>query len=384
MFVVVDDRLAGLVAVADPIKDSTLEALRRLREDGIRVVMLTGDSRTTAEAVARTLAIDQVEAEVLPDQKAAVVKQLQGEGRIVAMAGDGINDAPALAQAHVGIAMGTGTDVAMESADVTLVKGDLRGIVRARALSRATMRNIRQNLFFAFVYNALGVPLAAGVLYPVLGPPPEPDGRERRHDLQLGLGDRQRAAPPPADALKRRRSRRRAPRRVRRTTRACSQRSITQGAGDVPDGGRLRLAHLAPPNPRKPPSFAASAVRWAIADQPALHFLGLLARGLAVDERGERPAGLERVRPELRRARARGARPRRFARGRPAETARTRARGGARCELRPAAWVLVSVTSFPTANISRSAPRGPLGLAATTASPAIRGDLRTIFHSSAE
>ena len=165
----VDDRPAGLVSVADPIKASTPEALRWLREDGIRVVMVTGDSRATAEAVARTLGIDQVEAEVLPDQKVAIVKRLQAEGRIVAMAGDGINDAPALAQAHVGIAMGTGTDVAMESADVTLVKGDLRGIARARRLSRATMRNIRQNLFFAFVYNVLGVPLAAGILYPVLG-----------------------------------------------------------------------------------------------------------------------------------------------------------------------------------------------------------------------
>ena len=165
----VDDRAAGLVSVADPIKASTPEALRTLRDDGIRVVMVTGDSRATAEAVARTLGIDQVEAEVLPDQKVAIVKRLQAEGRIVAMAGDGINDAPALAQAHVGIAMGTGTDVAMESADVTLVKGDLRGIARARRLSRATMRNIRQNLFFAFVYNVLGVPLAAGVLYPVLG-----------------------------------------------------------------------------------------------------------------------------------------------------------------------------------------------------------------------
>ena len=165
----VDDRVAGLVSVADPIKASTPEALRTLRDDGIRVVMVTGDSRATAEAVARTLGIDQVEAEVLPDQKVAIVKRLQAEGRIVAMAGDGINDAPALAQAHVGIAMGTGTDVAMESADVTLVKGDLRGIARARRLSRATMRNIRQNLFFAFVYNVLGVPLAAGVLYPVLG-----------------------------------------------------------------------------------------------------------------------------------------------------------------------------------------------------------------------
>ncbi|HEX2500981.1 MAG TPA: heavy metal translocating P-type ATPase [Methylomirabilota bacterium] len=169
VFVVVDSRPAGLVAVADPIKATTLEALRALRADGIRVVMVTGDSRTTAESVARTLGIDQVEAEVLPDRKLAIVKRLQMEGRIVAMAGDGINDAPALAQAQVGIAMGTGTDVAMESADVTLVKGDLRGIARARRLSRAVMRNIRQNLFFAFVYNALGVPLAAGVLYPVLG-----------------------------------------------------------------------------------------------------------------------------------------------------------------------------------------------------------------------
>jgi Cu+-exporting ATPase len=169
VLLVVDDRLAGLVAVADPIKDSTPEALRWLREDGLRVVMVTGDSRTTAEAVGRTLGIDHVEAEVLPDQKTAIVKRLQAEGRAVAMAGDGINDAPALAQAHVGIAMGTGTDVAMESADITLVKGDLRGIARARRLSRATMRNIRQNLFFAFVYNVLGVPLAAGVLYPVLG-----------------------------------------------------------------------------------------------------------------------------------------------------------------------------------------------------------------------
>jgi Cu+-exporting ATPase len=166
-FVTVDGRAAGLVAVADPIKETTPEALRSLRESGVRVVMLTGDSRATAEAVARKLGIEEVEAEVLPDQKRAVIKRMQAEGRIVAMAGDGVNDAPALAQAHVGIAMGTGTDVAMESADVTLVKGDLRGIVRARRLSQATMRNIRQNLFFAFVYNALGVPIAAGALYPV-------------------------------------------------------------------------------------------------------------------------------------------------------------------------------------------------------------------------
>lgn len=169
MFVAVDGKPAGLVGVADPIKETTPEAIQRLHDEKIRVVMLTGDSRTTAEAVARKLAIDEVVAEVLPDQKAEVVKRFQSEGRTVAMAGDGINDAPALAQAHVGIAMGTGTDVAMESAGVTLVKGDLSGIVRARVLSRATMRNIKQNLFFAFIYNSLGVPIAAGVLYPVFG-----------------------------------------------------------------------------------------------------------------------------------------------------------------------------------------------------------------------
>jgi Cu+-exporting ATPase len=169
MLVAVDGRAAGLLGVADPVKASTPEALRALRDEGIRIVMLTGDSRTTAEAVARTLGIEHVEAEVLPERKVEVVRDLQARGRVVAMAGDGVNDAPALAQAHVGIAMGTGTDVAMESAGVTLVKGDLRGIVRARRLSRATMRNIRQNLFFAFVYNALGVPIAAGVLYPATG-----------------------------------------------------------------------------------------------------------------------------------------------------------------------------------------------------------------------
>jgi Cu+-exporting ATPase len=169
MFVAADGNIAGLLAVADPIKSTTAEAIDNLHQEGIRVVMITGDSRTTAEAVGKKLGIDEVIAEVLPDQKAAMVKRLQGEGRIVAMAGDGINDAPALAQAHVGIAMGTGTDVAMKSAGVTLVKGDLRGIVRARKLSRATMRNIKQNLFFAFVYNALGVPIAAGVLYPTFG-----------------------------------------------------------------------------------------------------------------------------------------------------------------------------------------------------------------------
>ncbi len=169
MFLAIDGKTAGLVGVADPIKASTPEAIENLHKEGIKVVMLTGDSLKTAEAVASKLDIDQVQAEVLPDQKASVVKALQAEGKIVAMAGDGINDAPALAQAQVGIAMGTGTDVAMESAGVTLVKGDLRGIVRARRLSRATMANIRQNLFFAFIYNALGVPVAAGVLYPFFG-----------------------------------------------------------------------------------------------------------------------------------------------------------------------------------------------------------------------
>ncbi|MFA6164446.1 MAG: HAD-IC family P-type ATPase, partial [Methylobacter sp.] len=161
--------LGGLISVADPIKSSTPEALKALHESGIKVVMLTGDNKITANAVAKKLGIDRVEAEVLPEQKTEIVKQLQAEGHIVAMAGDGINDAPALAQAHVGIAMGTGTDVAMESAGVTLVKGDLRGIARSRLLSQATMSNIRQNLFFAFIYNVLGVPVAAGVLYPFFG-----------------------------------------------------------------------------------------------------------------------------------------------------------------------------------------------------------------------
>jgi len=169
MFLTVDDKIAAVIGVADPIKDSTPEAIQALHAEGIRIVMLTGDSRRTAEAVAQKLGIDQVQAEVLPEQKSEALKELQEAGGVVAMAGDGINDAPALALADVGIAMGTGTDVAMESAGVTLVKGDLRGIVRARRLSRATMRNIRQNLFFAFIYNSLGVPVAAGVLYPVFG-----------------------------------------------------------------------------------------------------------------------------------------------------------------------------------------------------------------------
>jgi P-type Cu+ transporter len=169
VFIAIDGKAAGLIGVADPIKDSTAEAIRDLHAEGIRIVMITGDSHVTANAVAEKLGIDRVHAEVLPGKKAELIKQLQAEGCIIAMAGDGINDAPALAQAQVGIAMGTGTDVAIESAGVTLVKGDLRGIVRARRLSRATMRNIRQNLFFAFVYNAVGVPIAAGVLYPFFG-----------------------------------------------------------------------------------------------------------------------------------------------------------------------------------------------------------------------
>lgn len=169
MFVAVDGKPAGLLGVADPVKATTPEAVQQLRADGLRLVMLTGDSRTTAEAVARRLGIDEVHAEVRPEEKNALVKRLQAEGHVVAMAGDGVNDAPALAQANVGIAMGTGTDIAMESAAVTLVKGDLRGIVRARRLSRGTVHNIRQNLFFAFIYNVLGVPIAAGVLYPFFG-----------------------------------------------------------------------------------------------------------------------------------------------------------------------------------------------------------------------
>jgi P-type Cu+ transporter len=169
LFVIINGNPAAILAIGDPIKTSTVEAIEKLHRDGMKIVMLTGDNKTTAEAVARTLGIDQVFAEVLPQGKSAVIEKLQAQGHRVAMAGDGINDAPALAKADVGIAMGTGTDVAIESAGITLLKGDLRGIVRARTLSRATMRNIRQNLFFAFIYNSLGVPLAAGVLYPFFG-----------------------------------------------------------------------------------------------------------------------------------------------------------------------------------------------------------------------
>jgi Cu+-exporting ATPase len=169
MFAAIDGKAAGLIAVADPIKETTPSAIQALHGEGLRIVMLTGDNRATAEAVAARLNIDEIIADVLPDEKSAAVRRLQDQGHVVAMAGDGVNDAPALAQANIGIAMGTGTDVAIESAGVTLVKGDLYGIVRARRISRATMRNIRQNLFFAFFYNALGVPLAAGVLYPFFG-----------------------------------------------------------------------------------------------------------------------------------------------------------------------------------------------------------------------
>jgi Cu+-exporting ATPase len=169
LFVVVDGRAQGVLGLSDPVKESTPEALRGLAAEGIRVVMVTGDGEVTARAVARRLGIADVRADVLPEGKVAAVKALQAEGHVVAMAGDGINDAPALAQADVGIAMSTGADVALESAGITLLKGDLRGVLRARRLSRATLKNIRQNLFFAFVYNALGVPVAAGVLYPFTG-----------------------------------------------------------------------------------------------------------------------------------------------------------------------------------------------------------------------
>ncbi len=169
LFLAIDEKPAGLLGVADPIKESTPEALLALRADGLKLVMLTGDHLGTAQAVAKRLGIDEIYADVFPEQKSEIIKKLQSEGKVVAMAGDGVNDAPALAQSHVGIAMGSGTDVAIQSAGITLIKGDLRGIVRARALSRATLKNIRQNLFFAFIYNALGVPVAAGVLYPFFG-----------------------------------------------------------------------------------------------------------------------------------------------------------------------------------------------------------------------
>jgi Cu+-exporting ATPase len=169
IFVAINGKAAGLIGIADPIKATAPGALADLKSEGVRVIMLTGDNRATAEAVARKLGLSDVEAEVLPEQKSDVVTRLRSQGRVVAMAGDGVNDAPALAAADVGIAMGTGTDVAIQSAGITLLRGDLTGIVRARRLSRATMRNIRQNLFFAFVYNVAGIPLAAGVLYPAFG-----------------------------------------------------------------------------------------------------------------------------------------------------------------------------------------------------------------------
>ncbi|MGH9818995.1 MAG: HAD-IC family P-type ATPase, partial [Pyrinomonadaceae bacterium] len=169
IFVSIDDRLAGLIGVADQIKPSAMQAIDQLHRQKIKVIMMTGDNRTTADAVARKLGIDQVFAEVMPEDKAAKVKELQSQGKIVAMAGDGVNDAPALAQAEVGIAFASGTDVAIESADITLLKPDLGGILKARNLSGATMRNIRQNLFFAFIYNIVGVPIAAGVLFPIFG-----------------------------------------------------------------------------------------------------------------------------------------------------------------------------------------------------------------------
>jgi len=169
MLIAIDDQLAGLLSVADPVKAETPDAIRELHKEGLRLIMVTGDSQKTAQGIARQLNIDEVHAGLLPEQKLALVKQLKDQGKIVAMAGDGINDSPALAAADVGIAMGNGTDIAMESASITLIKGDLGGILRARKLSRRTMRNIKQNLFFAFFYNALGVPIAAGALYPFTG-----------------------------------------------------------------------------------------------------------------------------------------------------------------------------------------------------------------------
>ncbi len=201
MFVAIDGDLAGIIAVADPIKQTTSAALAALRAEGIRIVMLTGDNRSTAQAVAGKLGITEIEAEVLPEHKHAIVQRLRGEGRNVAMAGDGVNDAPALAAADVGIAMGTGTEVAMQSAGITLVKGDLAGIVRARHLSRATMRNIRQNLALAFVYNTLGIPLAARRALPGFRLALESDRRRRRDEPQLGLGHFERAAAAPDTAL---------------------------------------------------------------------------------------------------------------------------------------------------------------------------------------
>ena len=197
MFLGIGGKLAGLVAVADPIKPTAAEAIAKLHRLGLKIVMATGDNETTAKAVAARLGIDEVRAGLKPEDKLTLIDGLQRNGSVVAMAGDGINDAPALAKADVGIAMGTGADVAMESAGLTLLKGDLRGVVRAVNLARATMRNIKQNLFFAFVYNALGVPVAAGVLYPVFGITAVADDRRGRDEPVLGLGGGQRAPPAP-------------------------------------------------------------------------------------------------------------------------------------------------------------------------------------------
>ena len=194
VYLTVDGTMVAAIGVADPIKATTAEAIKSRHAEGLKIIMLTGDNKTTAAAVAKSLGLDDVIAEVLPDQKRAMVEKLQREGKVVAMAGDGVNDTPALAQAEVGIAMGTGTDVAIQSAGITLVKGDLRGVSRARQLSRATMRNIRQNLVFAFVYNALGVPIAAGCAVPGVRDPAQPDDRERRDEPQLGVGHHERAA----------------------------------------------------------------------------------------------------------------------------------------------------------------------------------------------
>ncbi len=282
IFLAVDGKLAGVIAIADPVKATTPEALKALAAEGVRVVMLTGDNRTTAQAVAKRLGITEVEAEVLPDQKSAVIEKLRREGRVVAMAGDGVNDAPALAAADVGIAMGTGTDVAIESAGITLLKGDLTGIVQARALSQAAMRNIRQNLFFAFIYNAAGVPIAAGVLYPVFGsccrrsspPPPWRCRRSAWSAMRCGCAARHcRPAhashssrysaswlgPPPPSAAEWRVSRVNAPARVTAIETVAGQAQVNAGGlwyRIVLDGEHVSLAFIDTPAKPKLPDGA--------------------------------------------------------------------------------------------------------------------------------